>query len=191
MSKKVYILTISIGTVLWVLDALFGWLSMLIGGFPGLILVSIIVGMLAANWKDGVISILIINVLGVVIAGVLAFYIFPDWDSVVADNPFTSIILMILYPFVNGYSVAVYHEYYYYLLNNNPDLISNDPFIQGIFSMTPIYYLTSLVIAAIGGLVGNRLKPYLESRFSSSSGVAKTVPSAPGNPPDSQDSADQ
>ena len=68
MSKRVYLLTIIVGTILWVLDALFGWVSVLIGGFPGLILISIIVGLLAANWKDGVISIIVVNILGVVIA---------------------------------------------------------------------------------------------------------------------------
>lgn len=191
MSKRVYILTLSVGTILWVLDAWFGWLSMLLGGFPGLILISIIVGLLAANWKDGVISILIVNIIGVVIAGVLALYIFPDWGPVVVYHPITSIIMMIFYPFANGYSVTVYHEFYY-LLIDNPELIRDDLYLGGLLVMGPIYYVSSLILAVIGGFVGNRLKPYFEGRFSSSSsGVAEKVPSPPSNHPDSQDGANQ
>ncbi|MHA1839006.1 MAG: hypothetical protein ACTSVM_03950 [Candidatus Ranarchaeia archaeon] len=76
-----------VGMGLFVSDLKIGWLSNLLGGFPSILVIAFVSGLLSGDIGGGTVSGLASSVGGVAGSIILAPYLFPEWGPPPPDLP--------------------------------------------------------------------------------------------------------
>ena len=178
MRQKEVLVASIVGIAMFITDLKFSWLSMYLGTIPGLFVIAFVVGVLATDIGGGLLSAFVALVGGVVISVAFFQYLYPELWS-----PETTLLGLLL--FVPMYS----------LRNMFPDeemsLAEALTMLVVLLVITPVMYVISIGIGAIGGIVGRFGRRIVEERF-----IEKPMPSTkppisekPANPPPSEDTS--
>ncbi len=153
MAKWELILATIVGVILFVSDLVFGWLTMFLGPIPVIFIVAIIIGVIAGGIGLALLSTLASWAIGIVIGALIAPVAFDDFFT--SEPTFFSLLF-----FVFIYSIRGMYNFTY-----EGDIV--EVLIVGLLYLvvmiviTPIIYLLSFVLAALGGILGKLLRKSL------------------------------
>jgi hypothetical protein len=145
MRQKEVLVASIVGIAMFITDLKFSWLSMYLGTIPGLFVIAFVVGVMATDIGGGLLSAFVALVGGVVVSVAFFQYLYPELWS-----PETTLLGILL--FVPMYS----------LRNMFPDeemsLAEALTMLVILLVITPVMYVISIGIGAIGGLAGRLLR---------------------------------
>jgi hypothetical protein len=152
MRQKEVLVASIVGMAMFITDLKFSWLSMYLGTIPGLFVIAFVVGVLATDISGGLLSAFVALVGGVILSVAFFEYLYPElW------NPETTLLGLLL--FVPMYS----------LRNMFPDedmsLAEALTMLVLLLVVTPVMYVISIGMGAIGGIVGRFGRRVVEERF--------------------------
>ena len=152
MRPKEMLVAIIVGTIMFITDMKFNWLSMFLGPIPGLFVIAFLVGVIATDVVSGLMSVFLTEVTGVAISVAFFSYLFPEYW-----NPETTLAGVIL--FVVVYSVRNLFS------DEEMSPVEAIGMLVVIILLTPMAYGFCIVLGAIGGIVGRLLREnIIESR---------------------------
>ena len=130
-----------VGISLFLLDLKFGTLSIIFGGFPSVIVIAIITGIIAGDILDGVLACALYEVLGLTLVVFLYPFLFPEWGPLSADIFTRFLVVMML---------AIEHS-----LDLSPWPWILFPLIIALLSIiAPLIFGIALMLSVLGGLIG-------------------------------------
>lgn len=152
--KKQVPAAILVGIALFVLDFLYGWLTLLTGVFPMIFVIGFIVGLLAGGFNKAVGSMVLVLLIGLGIGFLLIPMVLEgifDPDSIIFGQIFATMFWPIRGTYYSMFGVS------------GAEAILG--FIAIIF-IAPLIYLLSLIAATLGGIIGGILQRQLTGHAS-------------------------
>ncbi|MBN2228740.1 MAG: hypothetical protein JW779_04030 [Candidatus Thorarchaeota archaeon] len=150
MVKWELIVAIVAGSLIFLSDLLFGWLTLICGPIPVIFIIAIIIGIFAGNVGDALLSTFLSWVLGILLGVLLAPLIFAGLLAEGQDF-FGLFLLVFLYSLrgmfswqLEGTIVEVFLMGFIYLIV--------------MLVVAPIIYLISFVFAVLGGIIGKLIR---------------------------------
>jgi hypothetical protein len=146
MVGKEPILVILIGVTLFVTDFVFGWMTFIFGRFPVVWAIALIVGILGGGVMKGIQRTVIVLIIGVALGSLFVPFIFAEESS--EDVTLFGILLVAaIWPFRGTFAFE-------YEGNIIEELLVGFGMLVLMLVGTPLFYLISLGVAGIGGLIG-------------------------------------
>jgi hypothetical protein len=145
-----------VGVILFITDLVFGWMTIVTGRIPVIWVIAIVIGFIAGSAMRAVQSTLLAWVIGLLLGTVLAPFVFAEfWD------PESTFLLMPL-------ALAMWSLRGTFAFEYEGSWIGGIAFAAGallvMLAGTPMLYLMSLGVGAIGGYMGQVLRKRLEQR---------------------------
>lgn len=141
----------TVGIALFLLDLKSGTLSLIFGGFPSVITIAIITGIVAGDIGDGFLACLLYEALGVALVVFFYPFLYPEWGTLAPDLLTRILVVMIL---------AVEHS-----LDFSPWPWVLAPIIIALLIIiAPLIFLIGLIAGLIGGLIGRGLHSRIPNR---------------------------
>lgn len=146
MVGKESILVILIGIALFATDFVFGWMTFIFARFPSVWVIALIVGILGGGVMKGIQRTAIVLIIGVALGTLFVPYIFmEDWSE---DVTLIGILLVAaIWPFRGTFAFE-------YEGNIIEELVVGFGMLVVMLVGTPLFYLISLGVAGLGGLIG-------------------------------------
>ncbi len=161
MVSRIMLIATAVGIALFVLDLTFGWLTFIISPFPVLFIIALIIGIIAGDIGDAARATLIAWFFGILIGCLLAPLIFLGlfWTD---ESPITSEELLLLPLFVIMWSTR--GSFINMQIEGSLITIITAAAVWIIIwaIVTPVIYLLSFAMAAIGGFIGKRVHKKLD-----------------------------
>ena len=133
-----------VGISLFLFDLKFGTISFAFGGFPSVITIAIITGIVAGDIMDGFVACALYEVLGVTLVVFLYPFLYPEW-GILATDIFTRFIVVMILSIENSFDSAPI-----------PWVLAPF-FIALLIFLAPLIFVAALLTSLIGGLIGRFL----------------------------------
>ncbi len=150
MVKREFLIATLVGVIIFVTDLTFSWLTFLTGPFPVLFIMAIIIGILAGTVGDALKATFLTWLLGILLGCLLAPIIFVEFWSGEGFLPLLPLIVMLWS--TRGMFIDFQFE------GTWVEAMAVAAGMSLIWLvLTPMLYLMSFVVAAIGGFIGKRV----------------------------------
>ena len=150
MVKRELLIAILVGVIIFITDLAFGWLSFLTGPFPVLFVMATIIGIVAGTVGDAVKATFLTWVFGILLGCLLAPIIFAEFWSDEVFLPLLPLIVMM------WSTRGMFIEFQFEGTWVEAMAVAAGMLILWLV-LTPMLYLMSFAVAAIGGFIGKRV----------------------------------
>ncbi len=163
------ILSVIVGVVMLITDMKYGWLSLFLGGFSSLLVIALVVGIIAGGVKDGILSVLATEFLGVLVITLIMPYVFPEWCYILVGFFPIDMLLASVIIIQHSATLGTLGLPWYLVGEHGPEAL-------GSLIMAPFIFGTALVLGGLGGHIGRVIR----QRFLGPDIPSKAV--SPGKP---------
>lgn len=147
MVRRMMLIATLVGVILFITDLAFGWMSFLTGPFPVIFIMALVIGIVAGKIGDAVWATFLTWLFGILISCLLAPIIFADLWSDEVFLPFLPLIVML------WSTRGMFIDYQFEGTWIEAMAVAAGLLIIWLV-LTPMLYLMSFVVAAIGGFIG-------------------------------------
>ena len=147
------ILPVIVGVVMLITDMKYGWLSLFLGGFSSLLVIALVVGIIVGGVKDGILSVLVVEFLGVLLITLLMPYVFPEWYALMAGFIPIDMLLVCIAIIQNSATLGTLGLPWYLVGEFMPGEIG-----LGTVIMAPFIFGIALVLGGLGGHIGRIIR---------------------------------
>lgn len=167
------ILSVIVGVVMLITDMKYGWLSLFLGGFSSLLVIALVVGIIVGGVKDGILSVLAPEFLGVLVITLLMPYVFPEWYALMAGFIPIDMLLVSIAIIQNSATLGTLGLPWYLVGEFMPGEID-----LGTVIMAPFIFGIALVLGGLGGRIGRVIRQRFLEPDIPSKAVSPTQPIA-------------
>jgi hypothetical protein len=147
MVKREFLLATLVGVILFISDLLVGWMSFILGPIPVIFIIALVIGIIAGNVGDAVKATFLTWLLGILLGCLLAPVLFADLWSEDVFLPLLPLIIMMWS--TRGMFIGLEFE------GNWIEALAVAAGLAILWLVvTPMLYMVSFLVAAIGGIIG-------------------------------------